>query len=139
MFARSTASSSLATPRFSAQRARARARSSKPRTNTHRVVRVAASSDRARDLARRDAIAFGLASITLAARSARAGDDDSYASKLSAKERRKAEILAQAKEKARAQAATPAAPSAELQSAETFRTENPGRGGGSDAPWTGEQ
>lgn len=120
-----------------------RAPSSNSKTSRPRaVVRCAARRARDGDDAR-DRRAFlrdaALSALALATGAARAGDDDSYAGKLSAKEARKAEILAATRAKAQAQAASSApvssndgAQSALSQptSATMFRTEDPGRGAG---------
>lgn len=124
-----------------------RAPSSNSKTSRPRaVVRCAARRARDGDDAR-DRRAFlrdaALSALALATGAARAGDDDSYAGKLSAKEARKAEILAATRAKAKAQAASSAPVSSndgaqsalsEPTSATMFRTEDPGRGGGAGAP-----
>jgi len=77
-------------------------------------------------------------------RAARAGDDESFDAKLSAKEARKAQILAEARAKASANAAPSASASAPVRerdgpaSADFFTPAggDPGRGGGPDAPNT---
>jgi hypothetical protein len=89
-----------------------RAPSSNSKTSRPRaVVRCAARRARDGDDAR-DRRAFlrdaALSALALATGAARAGDDDSYAGKLSAKEARKAEILAATRAKAQAQAASSA-------------------------------
>lgn len=81
--------------------------------------------------------AFAVVSTTMTPLGAAfAGDDDaSFTSKLSAKEQKKAEILAAARAKAQAQAATPVVKEAPAPTnAAMFMTEDPGRGGGPDAP-----
>ena len=66
---------------------------------------------------------------------ARAADDDaSFSSKLSAKEAQKAKILADARAKAQAQAAPAPSAAKAPTSAAMFMTDDPGRGGGPDAP-----
>ena len=115
---------------------------SRPRAVVRCAARRARDDDDARDRRAflRDA---ALSALALATGAARAGDDDSYAGKLSAKEARKAEILAATRAKAQAQAASSAAVSSnggaqsalsEPTSATMFRTEDPGRGGGAGAP-----
>jgi len=96
-----------------------------------------AARDDARLVDRRAATA-AIVGVFLAATplGARAGDDGSYTTKVSAKEARKAEILAAARAKAAANASAPEAPKAELTNAEMFRTDDPGRGGGPSAPRT---
>lgn len=102
-----------------------------------RAVIARASRDDAHRVDRRAATA-AIVGVFLAATplGARAGDEGSYTSKVSAKEARKAEILAAARAKAAANASAPEAPKAELTNAEMFRTDDPGRGGGKDAPRT---
>ena len=81
--------------------------------------------------------AFAVVSTTMTPLGAAfAGDDDaSFTSKLSAKEQKKAEILAAARAKAQAQAVTPVVKEAPAPTnAAMFMTEDPGRGGGPDAP-----
>ena len=101
-----------------------------------RAVLARASRDAAHRVDRRAATAAIVGALLAATPSARAGDEGSYTSKVSAKEARKAEILAAARAKAAANASAPEAPKAELTNAEMFRTDDPGRGGGPDAPRT---
>jgi len=80
--------------------------------------------------------AFAVVSTTMTPLGAAfAGDDDaSFTSKLSAKEQKKAEILAAARAKAQAQAAPVVKEAPAPTNAAMFMTEDPGRGGGPDAP-----
>jgi len=126
----------------------ARKRSTRSRTKAN-VVAASARRDAvgaAADVDRRAFIATSLAAAftNAGAAPARAGGNDdadaNFASKLSAKEARKSQILAEARAKAAAQASsTGGTPDASApKNADFVVTGDPGRGGGPDAPNTAQ-
>lgn len=121
-------------------------RSTRARTSIH-VVASSARRDADDDVVvdRRAFIAtsFALAFSAVNAAPARAGGNDAdadanFASKLSAKEARKAQILAEARAKAAAQASSTGGGSSAPKNADFVVTGDPGRGGGPDAPNTAQ-
>lgn len=124
-----------------------RKRSTRARTSTH-VVASSARHDADDVVDRRGFIATSFAaafSVVVSAAPARAGGNDdadaNFASKLSAKEARKAQILAEARAKAAAQASPTtggSGSSSAPKNADFVVTGDPGRGGGPDAPNTAQ-
>jgi hypothetical protein len=119
-------------------------RSTRARTSIH-VVASSARRDADDVVDRRGFIAtsFALAFSAVNAAPARAGGNDAdadanFASKLSAKEARKAQILAEARAKAAAQASSTGGGSSAPKNADFVVTGDPGRGGGPDAPNTAQ-
>lgn len=119
-------------------------RSTRARTSIH-VVASSARRDADDVVDRRGFIAtsFALAFSAVNAAPARAGGNDAdadanFASKLSAKEARKAQILAEARAKAAAQASSTSGGSSAPKNADFVVTGDPGRGGGPDAPNTAQ-
>lgn len=124
-----------------------RKRSTRARTSTHVVASSARRDaddvvDRRAFIATSFAAAFSAAAVV--ASPARAGGNDdadaNFASKLSAKEARKAQILAEARAKAAAQASSTGGGSSSSAptNADFVVTGDPGRGGGPDAPNTAQ-
>ena len=119
-------------------------RSTRARTSIH-VVASSARRDADDVVDRRGFIAtsFALAFSAVNAAPARAGGNDAdadanFTSKLSAKEARKAQILAEARAKAASQASSTGGGSSAPKNADFVVTGDPGRGGGPDAPNTAQ-
>ena len=123
---------------------RANATAASRGTNARRVVARATTREgdaKTRREALKTSIGFlagALATVALDARAKGDDEDKSYAGKLSARDARRAEILAAARAKAQAQAASPVPASDDPKNADMFMTEDPGRGGGPDAPNTAQ-
>lgn len=127
-----------------------RKRSTRGRTSIHVVASSSSSSarrdaddvvDRRAFIATSFAAAFSAAAVVVAAPARAGGNDDAdanFASKLSAKEARKAQILAEARAKAAAQASSTGGGASAPTNADFVVTGDPGRGGGPDAPNTAQ-
>ena len=126
-----------------------RKRSTRARTTIHVVASSSSSSarrdaddvvDRRAFIATSFAAAFSATAVVAAPARAGGNDDadENFASKLSAKEARKAQILAEARAKAAAQASSTGGGSSAPKNADFVVTGDPGRGGGPDAPNTAQ-
>lgn len=126
-----------------------RKRSTRGRTSIHVVASSSSSARRDADdvvdrrafIATSFAAAFSAAAVVVAAPARAGGNDDAdanFASKLSAKEARKAQILAEARAKAAAQASSTGGGASAPTNADFVVTGDPGRGGGPDAPNTAQ-